>query len=231
MGPVAGPRPFDGNRNSQLSARGGEGRNIGSPFGLVEVGGDKPARLVGEQGIAADHVTTLEVIEDHLVGHRQKRLAQAVATTDAWLLADSSHPLVAARRGVPLLVCLRADPELREHVLPALEETPEECNLLLRVQPTSGSRRRDDGAAFTVILCAEIVPEYLDLLLECGPASAEVGDFRFCGLDGGAERCPSVTAGVHPATSSPASERTRFRMSGDIHIPEAARRSTSGATC
>ncbi|HYN41871.1 MAG TPA: hypothetical protein VE129_08860 [Thermoanaerobaculia bacterium] len=112
---------LDGNRDSQFSARAGEGRNIGGPFGLVEVGGDKPALLVGEQGIAADHETTLEVIEDHLVGHREKSLARAITTTDAWLLADSSHPLVAARRGVPLLACIRADPELREDVLSAME--------------------------------------------------------------------------------------------------------------
>ncbi|HYN41870.1 MAG TPA: hypothetical protein VE129_08855 [Thermoanaerobaculia bacterium] len=54
----------------------------------------------------------------------------------------------------------------------------------MRVQPTSGSRRRDDGAAFAVILCAKGFPECFDVLLECGPAPAEVGDLRFCGLDG-----------------------------------------------
>src|SRR5262245_25873634 len=94
--PVARARALDGNRQAHGTAGVGEGSDVVRPAPLVEVGSEQPTTLVFEHRIHADHVATLQMIEDRLVAHREEGLIRALPALHSRLLTYAAHPLVPA---------------------------------------------------------------------------------------------------------------------------------------
>lgn len=100
VGAVARSRYFKRSRNTQLTTRLEECLGILSPFGLVEIGGEKMAGVVGQQGIDADRALPGEVLVDHLVRKRFHLAMIAVSALDARFLTNAVAPIVRTDRGV-----------------------------------------------------------------------------------------------------------------------------------
>jgi hypothetical protein len=78
----------------------GEGCHVVGPRRLVEVRRQEPTRVVGQEWVDPDNVTSLKVVEDDLVLDRKEGLVRTLATLHSRLLANAPDPLVPARRGV-----------------------------------------------------------------------------------------------------------------------------------
>ena len=102
-----------------------EGRHVFPPGVLVEIYGEEPTGLVGQEWVDPDHVPALQVIGDGTVGERGVGLVGAFAALDLPHVADARLPEVRADRGIALLAGL-AFPSPRVDVFPAAEEAPEE---------------------------------------------------------------------------------------------------------
>ena len=72
------------------------------------------------------------MLEDTPIVNGDERLVRALTALDARLLADAAHPLVGARRRVPLLLRLCVLPLLRKDVGAPTEEIAEQGHLLRR---------------------------------------------------------------------------------------------------
>ena len=122
VAPIARSRPLDRWIDAGLPAGISERSDIGLPIALVEVDGQEPARIVREEWIETDNMSTLEVVEDDFVGHGKKRLARAFAALDSRLLADARDPFVCAGWRVTLDPGPRVPPMPREDVHAPPEE-------------------------------------------------------------------------------------------------------------
>lgn len=120
----------------------GNGSDILLPSRLVEIGGKKPAALVGEHRVDPDHVTSLQMVENDFLGYRNERLFRALAAFDPGFVAQTTNPFVAACGRVAFAPFVRVDPELRVDVLPSTEEVHEKRDLVLRRRrnPRAGNR-------------------------------------------------------------------------------------------
>ena len=145
-------RTLDGRRKPKCSRGLDEGSDVVSPRLLVEVGRQEPACVVLEERIDPDHVTTLEMVEDHLIAHGDERLIRALAALDARLLADAAHPLVRAGGRVALSIRAGVDPQLGEDVVAPAEEAAEQGDLL----PGRGGRWQRYAAVHILRRCAEL---------------------------------------------------------------------------
>ncbi|MBK7951177.1 MAG: hypothetical protein IPK00_21050 [Deltaproteobacteria bacterium] len=72
VAPVARSRSLDGGIDARLLAGISKCGDVGHPIALVEVAGEKPARVVREEWIKADHMAPLEVVEHDLVRQGRK---------------------------------------------------------------------------------------------------------------------------------------------------------------
>jgi hypothetical protein len=122
-------RALDRGRDAGAPAGLRERQHVVGPGSLVEVGRDEPACVIREQRIGADDVPLLEVIEDHLIRHREERLVRTLPTLDTGLLPDAPYLFVRACRRVPLSAGRGVGPELRVQVIAAPEELAEQGHL------------------------------------------------------------------------------------------------------
>src|SRR5205807_4797944 len=79
MGTVSRTRALDRSRNTERSARRGEGADVFLPRALVEIDRQEPTRLILEQRIAADDVPAPQVICHDLIVDGDEGLIQAVS--------------------------------------------------------------------------------------------------------------------------------------------------------
>jgi hypothetical protein len=68
MCPVAGARTLHREGDTPDPAGFGNGGDILLPSCLVEIDSEKPAALVGEHGVDADHVTSLQMVANDFLG-------------------------------------------------------------------------------------------------------------------------------------------------------------------
>jgi hypothetical protein len=97
---------------------------------LVEVDGEKPARLIFKQWVHADDIGPPQVTQNDLVRNRKKRLMRTLATLDARLLADTVSPLVRTRRGIALPAGTRVHPQPWINIQATAKQGTEERKLL-----------------------------------------------------------------------------------------------------
>jgi hypothetical protein len=71
MGASTGARYFDGDWHTEFVTGNGKGLGIVTPVGLVKVGGEEMAGIVGEQWINADNMLAGKVVVNHLIRERQ----------------------------------------------------------------------------------------------------------------------------------------------------------------
>lgn len=98
MRAVTGARNLQRRRNIQFSAGLHKGHDILAPVGLVEIGRQKIAAVIGQKRIDADSLFPGQMVVNHLIGHRQQLALTAVAAFDAGFVADAGLPLIAAGR-------------------------------------------------------------------------------------------------------------------------------------
>ncbi len=100
------------------------------PGRFVEVHGDEPTRVVGQERIDASGVLAAQVVGDDSVVDRDERLVRALAALDLGFLTDAPHPFVGASRRVatPSLLCVL--PPFWEHVGTTAEQCSEQADLL-----------------------------------------------------------------------------------------------------
>src|SRR5690606_34648579 len=109
--PVSRAGSLDRNRDAEIGARTGEGSNILSPLGFVEIDGQEVAAVVLQQRVDTDRVVTGQVGVDGSVRKRDQRAIPAVSALDTRLLAHSSAPLVRTGRCVTRLAGRLALPD------------------------------------------------------------------------------------------------------------------------
>jgi hypothetical protein len=129
---VAGSRPLHQSGYPQSSRGLRESANVVLPRAFVEVGGEKPARPVGEHRINAHHLLAAEVLEKSRVVHGPERLLRAVAALHFRQLADSGDEFVRASGRVAGLASLLADEASRIDIVAPSEKLSEQLHLLGR---------------------------------------------------------------------------------------------------
>ena len=219
MGAVSRAGALDRHWDANDAARFGEGNDVILPRALVEVGREKPARLVLEERVHAHDVPALEVVEYHLIADRQERLIRALAALATRLQdADAAHEFVRALWGVPGIAGFLADEARREDVFASAKQRAEEPHLLGRRLRNSAAGRRVERQelgrprrcarelrlqGFTSRLCFFASP------LELGETLLLAGDllqYRFSGASHvrrlGA-RAPTSSEGSKPAQTLP----------------------------
>jgi hypothetical protein len=128
---VAGARPLECCRNSELATCGQECERVARPALIVEVNGEKAAGVVEQQRIDTSDKITAAVVPDailatqmgfdHLVGDRNKRLVRALSATNLRLATNTAHPLVRASWSIPAAARFRILPSRGEHIRAAPE--------------------------------------------------------------------------------------------------------------
>jgi hypothetical protein len=141
MCPATRTGTFNGIRHTDTPTGLCEGQNIIPPGLPVEIGGEKPACLVGEHGIDADDVPSLKMIQDHVGGYGQKRLIGAHPTSYPGLLAYPADPFVGTSGRVSLLAALLVLPQHGIHIVPTSEEAEKKRYFLCRCE----ALRRSDA--------------------------------------------------------------------------------------
>ena len=136
---VARARAFDRGGESDGAARLREREDVVGPGALVEVDGEQVAALVAQEGIDADDVLPLQVVQEDARGDGLPGLVRAVATAHPGLLAERAVPLVEAGGRVTLGTLLRVGPCAWIDVSPAAEERGEKGDLRVGRR---GRRRR-----------------------------------------------------------------------------------------
>ena len=121
MGAVARSRAFHCDRDTEIPTGVGEGRHIIEPGFLVKVSREKPAGFVLEQGIDANGVSALQMVEDNLIADRQKCLVLALTALHPGFFADATYPFIAAGRRISFPAGLRTHPEQWKDIVPATE--------------------------------------------------------------------------------------------------------------
>ena len=122
---------LDGIGNTDTPAGLGKRQNIFLPTRFVEICGEKPACLVREHGIDADNMASLEMIQDHVGGYRQKGLVGALATSHLGFFAYTANLFIGAGRRVAFLAGLLVLPQLGIDIISASEETKKKGNLVV----------------------------------------------------------------------------------------------------
>ncbi len=142
MSAVSGNGPvFQRRRNSIGLTSGKKDDRVPMPRVLVEVDGQEPAGLVGQQGIDAHgevlavRVPAAEMSADDFIGHRYEGAVRTFPALDPRLVADARRPLVGTGRCVTRPAAPRVRPSPREYVVAASKERPKQRDLL-------GRRRR-----------------------------------------------------------------------------------------
>ena len=97
---VAGASYFKGDRHTQLVTRLVKRLGILAPFRLIEISGEKMAGVVGQQWVDADRPLTGKVLADDRIRQGDQQTVIAFPAFDAWLLANTGQPLIAAGRCV-----------------------------------------------------------------------------------------------------------------------------------
>ena len=69
---------------------------------------------------------------EHVIGDRQETTVGTLGALDAWLFADTPHPLVGARGCVAGLSCFSALESTWIHVFAPAKERAEYCDLFIR---------------------------------------------------------------------------------------------------
>jgi len=95
-----------------------------------------------QEGVYANDVTPLEMIEDHLVIDRHEGLMGTFAALHPWLLADTADPLVRACGSITFATRPGVAPEFGIEVVAAPEQGTEESHFL-----RGGHRRGHRGGA------------------------------------------------------------------------------------
>src|SRR5262249_29826861 len=121
---VAGARPLERGRNSELATRGQKCERVTRPALVVEVDGEKAAGVVEQQRIhagdeitsAPDAILATQMSFDHLVDDRNERLVWALAATNLRLAANTAHPLVGASWSIAAATGFRILPSCGEHI-------------------------------------------------------------------------------------------------------------------
>ena len=137
---VAGSRSLDQGGQPEPPRRLHERANVLLPRGLVEVGGEKPARLVSEHRVDAHHVLAAQVLEQRRIIHGPERLVRTIAALHLRQLAYAGDELVRASGRIASLARLLADEARRIQVVAAAEELPEQLHLLRRGSRCGGWR-------------------------------------------------------------------------------------------
>jgi len=146
MRPVSGARSLDRNRDAEIGARTGEGSNILSPLGFVEIDREEATAVVLQQRVNTDRVVTGQVGEDGSVRKRDQRAIRAVSALDSWLLANSSAPLVRTGQCVTRLAGRPALPAHGVDIRATPKPPAKECHFRLGGESRRfGSRRRHCG--------------------------------------------------------------------------------------
>src|SRR5215831_15403254 len=128
---VAGARPLECGRNSELATLGQECESVARPALVVEVDGEKAAGVVEQQRIdTSDEITAATVPNailasqmgfDHLVGDRNERLIRALTATNLRLAANAADPLVRASWSIAAASGFRILPTCGEYIRAARE--------------------------------------------------------------------------------------------------------------
>ena len=83
-------------------------------------------------------VRACEMSADHIIRHRQELSMLTGCAFDAWLFANTSHPLIRADRRVTRLSGRTTLEAARIYVLPPSKERAKECNFLFRAAIRDG---------------------------------------------------------------------------------------------
>lgn len=144
MCPVARSRTLDPKRDAPDPAGFGNGGDILLPSCLVEIGGEKPAALVGEHRVDSDHVTSLQMLEHDPLGDRNEPLVRAGAAFYPGFVTQTATPFVAVCRRIAFAPLVRVDPELRINLLPSPKKVHKEGDFGVRRRrnPQTGNRWR-----------------------------------------------------------------------------------------
>ncbi|MFO1206301.1 MAG: hypothetical protein U1E63_11330 [Burkholderiales bacterium] len=141
--PVSRAGSLDCNRDAEIGARTGEGSNILSPLGIVEIDREEVAVVVLQQRIDTDRVVTGQVGVDGSVRERDQRAIPTVSALDSGLLAHSSAPLVRTGRCVTRLAGRLALPTHGVDIRATPKPPAKECHFRLGGESRRfGLRRR-----------------------------------------------------------------------------------------
>src|ERR1700733_4682473 len=133
MRAVSGKRALDRDWKAQGSARFGERGDIFLPRVLVKVDREEPTGFILEQRIAADDVSSLQVIRHDLVVDWDEGLIRAITTLTSGLEeAETRLPFISARGSVSGSARFLAHESRRENVQSASKQRPKQADLFGR---------------------------------------------------------------------------------------------------
>ena len=132
---IAGTRTFHSNIDSNFHARTPIYRDVIRPARLIEVAGQKRARIVLSDGVGANGNVPEKVLLGGALIQRTESLITAFGALRARLVASSMPPFIVAGRGIPLGALLLVFPHLGIDRSAAAKKLEEKCHSLI------GSRR------------------------------------------------------------------------------------------
>jgi hypothetical protein len=154
---VARARALNRHRQSQSAAGLHERTYVVHPRALVEINGQKPARLVVLHRIDAHHMLALQVGEHGGVIDRLEHLPGTVTALHFREPADTGHELVGAGWGIPRLARLRADELGGVDVRTTTEKLTKKTHLVCwraGASPDSGEGVTREGGVLSLIAFA-----------------------------------------------------------------------------